>query len=134
MSKDSWIGVDLDGTLAHYDKWVAWNVIGSVIKPMRERILKWVAEGKTVRIFTARAGFDKDTCYVTGVDFTKQEVVDVIQTWLVQNGMPPFDVTATKDFRMVELWDDRCVQVIPNTGRTLAEEHESEKQALLGAP
>ena len=25
---------------------------------------------------------------------------------------------------MIELWDDRCIQVIPNTGRTIADEIE----------
>ena len=25
-------------------------------------------------------------------------------------------MTHEKDFRMIQLWDDRCVQVIPNTG------------------
>jgi hypothetical protein len=35
---------------------------------------------------------------------------------------------------MIELWDDRAVQMVPNTGRTLAEEHEAELSALKGAP
>ena len=27
---NAWIGVDLDGTLAHYDEFKGWNVIGEV--------------------------------------------------------------------------------------------------------
>jgi hypothetical protein len=30
-------------------------------------------------------------------------------------------ITACKDFHMYLLYDDRCVQVVPNTGQTLAE-------------
>ena len=41
-------------------------------------------------------------------------------------------VTCKKDFGMIELWDDRCIQVIPNTGRTLADELDSQKLALAG--
>jgi len=33
---------------------------------------------------------------------------------------------------MIELWDDRAVQVIANTGKTLAEAHAAEVEALKG--
>lgn len=36
--------------------------------------------------------------------------------WLVKHGLPDLEVTNVKDFAMLELWDDRCVQVLPNTG------------------
>ena len=133
MSK-AWIGVDLDGTLAYYDKWVAWNIIGEPIPLMLERIKTWLSEGKTVKIFTARAAFPYDTCKVTGATFTQLDITVEIQNWLVRHGLPRLQVTATKDFNMVELWDDRCIQVIPNTGKTLADEHASELNALLGKP
>lgn len=38
-----------------------------------------------------------------------------MRTWLVVTlGVIP--VVCRKDYAMVELWDDRAVQVIPNTG------------------
>lgn len=129
-----WIGVDLDGTLATYDKWVAWNVFGEVIPPMRDRIHKWLAEGTEVRIFTARVAFEVDECYLTKVKFSREQMIEAIQDWLVANDMPRLQVTHIKDNRMVELWDDRAIQVIKNTGRTLAEEHASIVAALQGAP
>lgn len=132
--KQSWIGVDLDGTLAYYDKWVAWNCIGEPIPLMLERIKNWIAEGKTIKIFTARVAFPYDTCKVTGENFTQLEITIEIQNWLVKQGLPRLQVTATKDFNMVELWDDRCIQVIPNTGKSLAEEHLAEITALKGKP
>lgn len=129
-----WIAVDLDGTLAVYDHWVAWDIIGPVIEPMKERVLKWVAEGQEVRIFTARVAYEKDRCYVTGVDFHRADIVNIIQNWLEANSMPRLAVTHEKDFKMIELWDDRAIQVVRNTGRTLAEEHAAELSALRGAP
>ena len=102
-SDDSeWIGVDLDGTLAHYEKYIP-NHIGAVIPEMRDRILKWIAEGKTVKIFTARA-------YVG-------DEIPLIKVWLQDNGLPDLEITCTKDPKMVELWDDRAVRVVKNTGK-----------------
>jgi hypothetical protein len=28
VDENGWIGVDLDGTFAHYDTWTAWNSFG----------------------------------------------------------------------------------------------------------
>ena len=129
-----WIGVDLDGTLAHYDGWKAWNIIGPPIPAMMKRVQNWLAEGHEVRIFTARVAYDEDTCYVTHTKFSRADIVEVVQSWCEQHGLPRLPVTHEKDFQMSELWDDRCVQVIPNTGRSLAEEHLAELTALRGAP
>lgn len=49
-----WIGVDLDGTLAHYSGWQGIDHIGAPIAPMVERVKRWLAEGRSVKIFTAR--------------------------------------------------------------------------------
>ena len=129
-----WIGVDLDGTLAHYDKWVQWDVIGAPIELMYQRVVRWLAEGKDVRIFTARVAYANDKCYVSGKEFTREDIVRVIQNWRELHGLPRLPVTHEKDFRMIELWDDRAVQVIPNTGRTIADELEAERTARAGKP
>jgi len=50
-----WIGVDLDGTLARDLGSTRGDKIGSPIEPMLVRVQKWIAEGRTVKIFTARA-------------------------------------------------------------------------------
>ncbi len=132
---NSWIGVDLDGTLAVYDTWKAWNIIGKPIPLMVERIRGWLAQGREVRIFTARVAFDSDVCKVTGREFTREDVIRAIQYWLVHEAkLPALLVTAVKDFQMAELWDDRCIQVIPNTGKTLADELKSQWLAEHGKP
>ena len=39
---DPWIGVDLDGTLAHYTGWRGEDHIGKPILPMLLRIKMWL--------------------------------------------------------------------------------------------
>lgn len=119
-----WIGVDLDGTLAFYEKWGRWDEIGKPIPLMVTRVRNWLSNGETVKIFTARVGLKDGKCLVTGKPFTREEVATVIQDWCsthVAMGWRP-EVTATKDYMMTQLWDDRAIQVVPNTGRTLSDE------------
>lgn len=106
MSGSGWIGVDLDGTLAHYDGWKGIEHIGDPIPKMLERVKRWVEAGMNVKILTARC------CRMSERD----EQVDMIHDWLITHGLPRLEVTNIKDFGMIELWDDRAVQVVPNTG------------------
>ncbi len=103
-----WVGVDLDGTLAKYEGWKGHTHIGEPIRPMVERIQQWLAEGKQVKIFTARVSARDDR--------ELHEVVLAIRSWCRKWIGADLPITATKDYAMIELWDDRCVQVIPNTG------------------
>lgn len=110
-----WIGVDLDGTLAHYDGWKGPDHIGEPVPEMRERVLRWLGEGRDVRIFTARASHD-------GTSPRLLEAIEahrVIAEWCIKHLGYVLPITCTKDFAMIELWDDRAVQVEPNTGRPI---------------
>ena len=104
-----WIGVDLDGTLAQYDGWKGPEHIGPPIPKMVERVKRWLAADEyAVKIFTARVSCRDD-----------EELFRVhcaIQRWLFEHIGQELEVTCTKDYAMAELWDDRVVQVIPNTG------------------
>ncbi len=118
MSGWGWIGVDLDGTLAEYHGWPADGSIGKPIPAMVERVKQWLCEGKQVRIFTARIWApDTDKDRWTGV----QEQQKQIEAWCLSVFGCVLPVTCTKDFGMIELWDDRCVQVEINTGRRIGE-------------
>ena len=108
MAIKSWLGVDLDGTLAEYHGWHGANDIGKPIPAMMERVRRWLQEGVTVKIFTARA--------------TLPDQIPPVRAWLKRHGLPALEVTNVKDFGMVELWDDQCVQVRPNTGEPVAPE------------
>ena len=100
----AWIGVDLDGTLARYDGWRGLEHIGSPVPVMLARVRHWLAEGYTIKILTARAG-EGDAGILP------------VKKWLADNGLPELEVTNRKDFAMIELWDDRAVQVVANTGK-----------------
>lgn len=101
-----WIGVDLDGTLASYEGWVAPGHIGEPIPEMLKRVKAWIAMDYRVKIFTARGRIP--------------EQVEPIANWLEKHGIGGLEVTNVKDHLMIELWDDRCIQVIENTGYPVA--------------
>lgn len=112
-----WIAVDLDGTLAHYQGW-ANGEVGEPIELMAARVRTWLASGKDVRIFTARVAETGLRNQVGGVDdksFADAQR-EIIQTWCERHFGTRLPVTATKDFGMVELWDDRAIQIVANTG------------------
>ena len=105
QSNRGWIGVDLDGTLAHYDRWRGPEHIGKPIEAMVLRVRRWLAEGQPVKIFTARVA-DGDP-----------EMIKRIQEWCELHIGIALPVTNVKDYGMIALWDDRAVQVILNTGK-----------------
>lgn len=123
MSTSGWIAVDLDGTLAEYHGWVNTFHIGPPIPAMLDRVKRWLSEGRDVRIFTARVD-GGGTASKMGVDpeivkkyEDREAITRMIQDWTEKHIGVRLPVTNAKDYGMIELWDDRCVQVIPNTGK-----------------
>ena len=110
---NGWIGVDLDGTLAHYDGWQGVGHIGKPIKPMCDRVRAWLAQGRTVKIFTARV---HNITAGPGLGMPEAQVLAPIEGFCMTEFGQSLEVTNIKDYGMVELWDDRAVQLIPNTG------------------
>jgi hypothetical protein len=109
-----WIGVDLDGTLAYYGHAESaalhqgWVKIGYPLMPMVHRVHQWLAEGRDVRIVTARVA-----------PHPKGNIANnraAIEEWCLQHLGKVLPVTNSKDWEMVELWDDRAIQVVTNTG------------------
>lgn len=107
-----WIGVDLDGTLARYDGWQGAEHIGEPVPAMLERVKGWLMEGREVRIFTARVWHDGTPERIREVDAAKH----AIRRWCLKHIGTALPATCVKDFGMVQLWDDRAVRVIPNSG------------------
>lgn len=118
---NGWIGVDLDGTLAEYDGWHGESHIGKPIPLMVERVRRWISDGKDVRIFTARAYNPWEVGLIHNEPMTKREAIKVIEDWCKEHIGVVLPIVCTKDYGMIELWDDRCVQVIPNTGVAMQE-------------
>jgi hypothetical protein len=105
---NGWIAVDLDGTLIEYHGWVSGQSFGKPVPQMVERVQSWLDKGIDVRIFTARAAHFNEP---GGEEHKKG-----IENLCVQLFGQVLPITNQKDFHMIELWDDRCKQVLPNTG------------------
>lgn len=107
--KSAWYGVDLDGTLARYNGFKGPDHIGEPIPEMVEQIKAWLAEGKTVKIFTARA------CV--------KDHIPPVEAWVEKHIGVKLEVTNVKDYGMVQLWDDRAVRVKYNQGVPCCDHH-----------
>lgn len=107
LKHEDTLAVDLDGTLAEYTDWKGVEHIGKPIQKMLDRVKKWIKEGKTVVIFTARA--------------EEAEAIKYIEQWLEDNGIGGLEVTNQKSKSFIEIWDDRAIQVKPNTGERIDE-------------
>lgn len=104
-SQEEIILVDLDGTLAFYDHWRGKEHIGEPIPEMLNRVKQMISEGKTIRIFTARAEHD--------------DYIPFIRTWLEKYGLGGLAITNQKDMNCTEIYDDKAVQIITNTGKRI---------------
>jgi glycerophosphoryl diester phosphodiesterase len=107
---EEWIGIDLDGTIAYYDEWKGIEHIGRPIMPMIEFVKDLISQGKTIKIFTARA--------------KNRASIPYIHKWLEEYGLAGLEVTNEKDFGMIMLYDDRCMQVVTNSGEIIKKEGE----------
>lgn len=129
-----WIGVDLDGTLAMFEGGRVDAPLGAPIELMVSRVRAWLAEGRDVRIFTARAARTDESTYHGYYDNTgdtfhaKQE--QMITEWCIEHLGCALPITATKDFMMAELWDDRAVAVMTNTGMSMADWLDAQEESL----
>lgn len=102
-SDNAWIGVDLDRTLAEYDYWRGAGHIGAPIPAMLQRVRKWLADGRKVKLFTAR---------ITGPQDETNAFMRSWTSWSMTHLGQVLPVTCSKDFHMIELWDDRAVSVV----------------------
>jgi hypothetical protein len=103
-----WIGVDLDGTLAYYKRGQGPD-IGDPIPAMMKRVKGWLEQGQEVRICTARAAHG-------------EAEIPRVRDWLKQHGLGDLKITCQKDFEMIALWDDKAIQVKPNTGEPIVDQ------------
>ena len=108
--EQKWIGVDLDGTLAHYGTFQGMDHIGEPVPLMLTRVMEWLEKGIEVRIMTARVAQPSE-------DHSIEDATRFIEEWCVRHIGQKLPVTCIKDSGMVELWDDRAIRVIKNTGK-----------------
>jgi len=108
MANHGWIGVDLDGTLAHYDKWKGIEHIGEPVDRIVRLVNRLIADGREVRIFTARVSRNREEA---------NEARRHIDAWCMRVFGLTFQVTCVKDMGMVLLIDDRAIGCEKNTGK-----------------
>jgi hypothetical protein len=113
-----WVGIDLDACLAHYGT-RQWPDIGEPVPAMLEIVKDLLAQGREVRIMTARVGnlFKNHVTRAEYDDGVEQE--RMVQAWCMKHLGRELPVTAVKDYDMACLYDDRAIQVEKNTGRLL---------------
>ena len=133
-----WYGVDLDATLAEYHGWDGATSIGLPVAKTVERVKQMLAEGKKVRIFTARV-WPIGTLESQRPENTKRmneatAAFMAIQAWCLLHIGRELPITCIKDFSMISLIDDRAQQCYPNTGVLLEEEIERLRNTLLCCP
>lgn len=108
-----WIGVDFDGTLVTDEFRRDPDHHGDPIPRMVERVRFWLMKGIEVRIVTGRVGSKA----------SEENIIrnaSTIQKFCIKHFGKPLPITCAKDQEMICLWDDRCVQVVTNTGMTLS--------------
>lgn len=138
---EGWYGFDLDGTLAKYDGWKGIGHIGEPVKPMVELIKRMHGEGKIVKIVTARIAPHKledgtvGEAYITVPDgekgATRNYAHQFINDWCHFNlGFIP-EIVYQKDHLMLELYDDRVKQVVPNEGWLVEDIAASKRQRFV---
>jgi hypothetical protein len=112
----SWIGFDLDHTLAKYESGMAERAeVGEPIPKMVAKAKGYLKAGYEVRIMTARVN------RMDGWDWHLQQ--RVIQAWCIKNIGWALRVTCEKDFEMICLYDDRAVRVEEDTGEILGPDY-----------
>ena len=128
-----WYGFDLDGTLAKYDGWKGIDNIGDPVWPMVNLMKGMHQEGKVVKVMTARVApkekpetgdnpYLKNHWCIPEPDAMPWALkrswgpLEFIQEWCYRHlGFVP-EIVYQKDHLMLELYDDRVKQVIPNLG------------------
>ena len=103
--------VGLHGTLAVFDRWGNIGDIGEPIEKMKKRVLAWIKEGITIKIFTARA--------------SDPETTSLIRKWLFLNGfMLDMEITNILGDDCAMIFSDKTREVIFNTGIVVSRTNE----------
>jgi hypothetical protein len=112
-----WVGFDLDRTLAHYTEWLGIGNIGAPVPAMAAHVKAWIAEGRDVRIFTARISIPEDTSKRAERELEAAVNLAAVRLWCFKHLGKVLPVTCVKDYKCDAIYDDIAVQIVPNEGR-----------------
>ncbi len=96
-----WIAVGLEGTLSRAEGHPEF-VLGEPIQPMISRVHSWLRAGVEVRVLTELADD-----FMGGIQ---------VRYWLDSHGLGDVGITSTLDKDMQQLWDNRAIRTLRNTG------------------
>lgn len=113
-----WFAFGVDGTIAEYFGWVPDGSIGKPIPSMIRRIKRYLKEGRDVRLCTARVNPAGRAAFPEQFEAQK----GIINAWCMEYIGQTLPICYEKDLHMALLFDDRAMQVIPNTGVLVQEE------------
>lgn len=124
-SNDGWIGFDLDGTLAVYNPGDGVDTIGAPVPAMVHRLQWYLQAGYDCRIVTARVAVtgERNPEGIADDQLFADRQREMIGAWCLDNVGSVLPVTATKDFRMIRLYDDRAVRIQRNLGEPCCPHH-----------
>ncbi len=107
-----YILVDFDGTLVKSTPPNTWvtngGLPGDPVPAMIDRVKYWLAKGKEVRIFTARAA-------KTNPNYARDMLI--LQSFCEEHFGHELEVVNWKDFGAEQIWDDIAFSVEDSTGR-----------------
>src|SRR5690606_8648384 len=116
MSSHGWLAVDFDGTLAEHTSWQGPEHTGAPVSRMVRLVKNWLADGREVRIFTARAyplALQMPRHYVGPNDILPmqhtirglecQQAIDAIRQWCATHIGRVLPITCVKDYGMDEI-------------------------------
>ncbi len=110
MREGHWVGFDLDRSLANYKSGMYTLLgkthIGDPIEESIWRLHRRRKAGWETRIFTAR-------------DASDPEIKAAIEDWCIKHTGLILPITNIKDRFMEAIYDDRAIQLEPNTGKIL---------------
>jgi len=118
-----WIGIDLDGTLAVAADKFDPHSIGKPVPAIVKMVRDFIAQGKRVKIFTARVCItgQKSDAGTADLAFSLYQHA-LISVWLSEIFYTALEVTCVKDFLCEQIYDDRAWRVETNTGEIIGQE------------
>jgi hypothetical protein len=122
VENKGYVAVDFDGTLA-VGRTKKWNgPLGKPVELMLDRVKKWLFVGIEVRLFTARVNpFDRHGNLQTREELN--ELCKRLDKWCLKYVGVKLPITCMKTHNVLEIWDDRAIQVIKNTGELVNDEY-----------
>jgi hypothetical protein len=126
MSNKAWWGFDIDKTtFVDEGGGTRGGMIGAPIMPMIRRIKHFLRTGRKVNIVTARVHWSEPD-HVAQMNTVRQALNAVFGKNLANR----IDIRSDKDRHMIDLYDDRAKQVIPNKGILVQNELRRTVEAL----